>query len=71
MSERSRWPTTWSGRSWSATQVHDHRWQDVDTAISDATDTIHGALRVGAWTRAGGSAHARSSRHPATGRARA
>ena len=31
-------------------QLHRHQWQEVDAAISDATRTIHRALRAGAWT---------------------
>jgi hypothetical protein len=31
-------------------QLHHHRWWEVEAAISDATRTIHNALRAGAWT---------------------
>jgi hypothetical protein len=30
-------------------QLHDHPWQDVDTAISHATHAIYQALRGGTW----------------------
>lgn len=52
-------------------QLHDHGWEDVNAAISDATGTIHGALRAGAWTRATAAPTPARPRHPATGRARA
>jgi hypothetical protein len=32
------------------TQLHHHRWWDVQAAISDAAHAIHSALRIGAWT---------------------